>query len=110
MNDLLVVAIEEHLEELLAGLGVIRQRAVGEAESRVAMRADVVDDATAIQGPEPEMAHEHRHHGSDRERSVVRKRFNPTNVELPPSHQRGFRAFEIGVAAANGHDRLIEIV
>jgi hypothetical protein len=103
--------IDEHLEQFFARLGVVDQRPVGETESLgVIQPADVIDDAATVQGPESQMADENRHDGSDRDRRVPRKRFDPADVELLPPGEGVSRDFEIGRAAPDRHHLLIEIV
>jgi hypothetical protein len=69
IHNLVRLGIHEHLEEFLARLRVVRERSVAEAEaSRIIEAADAVEDTAAVQGPEPEVADENRHDGSNRDR------------------------------------------
>jgi len=111
VHHIVGLGIDEDLEQLLARLRVVRQRSVGEAESSITIRtADAVENTAAVQGPEAEMADEHGHDGSDGDRRVLRKRFDPTDVELLPRDQRIACSLEIGWAAPDRDDRLVEIV
>jgi hypothetical protein len=56
------------------------------------------------------MADEHRDNGSDRNRRAPREDFDPTDVELLPRRKCSPCSVEIGFAAPNRNDRLIERV
>jgi hypothetical protein len=51
--------IDGHLEQLLSALGVVRERSVRESECILTVEpADLVEDPSAIQRPEPEMSNQ----------------------------------------------------
>ncbi len=88
-------------------LRMVRQRSVGEAKpSDIIQAADSVENTATVQGPEPEMADQNRHDGSDSDRCVPRERFDPADVELFPGHQGGSCSLEIGFAVPNRDSRL----
>jgi hypothetical protein len=99
--------IKKHFKELFSRLGVVSQSSVCETESIVA--ADGVQHAAAVQRPEPQMLDEKRDDGSGFNRRVTWKRFNPTDVELLPLHERRSRSIEIRSATPNRDDCLVEV-
>jgi len=90
VDDLVGLRIDEHFEELLTVLRVVRQRSVGEAAPSDTIRAtDTVENAATVQGPEPEVPDQNCHDGSRRSRRVPREGFHPADIELFPRHQGG---------------------
>jgi len=111
IDDLIRLRIEEDLEKLFAALRVIRQRSVSEAKpSDVIRTANTVDNTATIQGPESEMADQHRDDSSNGYGCVPRKRFDPAKVELFPANQSGACSFKRGVAVPNRDTHLVEVL
>jgi hypothetical protein len=89
--------IDEHFEELFAAFGVVRQRSVREAEaSFIVLAIHAVEHSTTVQGPEPNMADQHRDNGSDHNGRFPRERFDPPDVELLPCDEGSSCSLEIG--------------
>src|SRR4029453_10933583 len=67
INDLIRLRIDEHLEELFATLRLVRQSSISKTKSsRASIVPHAVENTTAVQGPEPEVADQKRHDGSNR--------------------------------------------
>lgn len=85
VDDVLRPWVDEDLEELLAALGVVRQRSVCEAKPADVIRAsDRVEDAATVLGPEPEMSNQYRHGRPGCDRRAPRERFDPADIEVLP--------------------------
>jgi hypothetical protein len=85
IHNVLRPRVDEDLEELLAALGVVRQRSICEAKPRDITRAsDAVEDAATVQGPKPKMSDQYRDDCTDCDRRVPRERFDPADIELLP--------------------------
>ncbi len=83
---------------------MIGQRSVREAELRSRRRPNRVDDATAVQRPESDVAGEN---GDDRarcDRRTFRKELDPPDLEMSPFGQRRRRASEGGAAGTDDRD------
>src|SRR5438046_1211705 len=105
------VTIQEHFEELLACLRMVRQCSVREPELRSAVTvANAVDDPATVQGPESQMANENRDDGPGFERRGFRIEIDPADVELTPGHEGRSGSIEVHIAAADGDGSLIHIV
>src|ERR1700730_15692007 len=109
INDLVRLRIDEHLKELFAALRVVRQCSVGEAKpSDIIETADTVENTATVQGPEPQVTDENHHDGSNRHGRMPRECFDPTDVELLPRDECGSCSLEVGFAAPNSDNRLID--
>src|SRR5215467_428163 len=71
---------------------MVCQRSIREAEPAVLGGTDVVEDAAAVQRPEPKVTNHHRHHGPDLDAWTTGECVYPTDVELLPCSERGARA------------------
>src|SRR5436305_1324827 len=104
------VTIQEHFEQLLACLRVIRQCSVRESELRSAVTiANTINDSATVQRPESQMANENRDDGPGFERRGFRIEIDPADVELTPGHEGRSGSIEVHIAAADGDDTLIDI-
>jgi len=102
--------IDKHLEQLLAAFGMVGQRPVPERESRLVATVVDVDHSSTIQGPKPEMANQDCYDRPDLDRSVARKRVDPSDMELLPRRQRRARSIEIRRAVANRDELFVEAI
>ena len=100
--------IDEHLEELFATFGVIRQGSVRKAEASLFRTVDAVENSTAVQGPEPEMPDQYRDNGPLRDRGLTREGLDPADIELLPGEQCCSCAFEVSTPVPNGDGCVVE--
>lgn len=97
VDDVLRPRVDEDLEQLLAALGVVGQRSVGEAKPSDIIRAsDGVEDTATVQGPEAEVSDHDGDDRSDRDGRVSREGFDPPDIELLPRQQRGSQPQYLG--------------
>src|SRR5437868_12456442 len=105
------IGVDEHLEQLFAALGVVRERAVRDSEGSVTVGpADVVQHSRAVQRPEAEMANQHGDICSGVDRWLLGKGLHPTDIEVLPTCQGEARPFEIHFAMTDGDDLFVQSI
>ena len=111
IHHVLCLRVDGDLEELLAALGVVRQRSICEAKPNdITPASDAVEDTATVQGPKPKMSDQYRHDCTDCDRRVPRERFDPADIELLPGHQCGSRSLEVGLSVPDCDCQLVEML